>query len=39
MAHRLVLSPDAALEGVQAVDVVEAIFNQVDVPRDSSAED
>lgn len=35
MSHRLVLSPDAALEGVQAQDVVEAIFNQVDVPRDA----
>jgi MoxR-like ATPase len=39
MAHRLVLSPDAALEGVQAKDVVAAIFEQVDVPRDTGGED
>jgi MoxR-like ATPase len=37
MAHRLLLSPDAALEGIEAQAVVEAIFNQVDVPRELEA--
>jgi MoxR-like ATPase len=34
MAHRLLLSADAALEGIEGESIVEAIFNQVDVPRD-----
>ena len=38
MAHRLLLSPDAALEGIESTSIVEAIFNQVDVPRDLNAE-
>ena len=33
MAHRLILSADAALEGIQPEAVVGAIFNQVPVPR------
>ena len=33
MGHRLLLTPDAVLEGTQAADVVAAILDQVDVPR------
>jgi len=34
MAHRLILSADAMLEGIQQAGLVEEILNQVDVPRD-----
>ncbi len=34
MAHRLVLSPDAVLEGMTAADVVDDILGQVSVPRE-----
>ncbi len=34
IAHRLILTPDAALEGIGAVEVVEAVLNQVRVPRE-----
>ena len=34
MEHRLVLSADAALDGIEADSIIDAIFNQVDVPRD-----
>ncbi len=34
IAHRLILTPDASLEGIGAVEVVEAILNQVQVPRE-----
>ena len=32
--HRLILSPDASLEGVRGEDVVDAVLDQVPVPRD-----
>jgi len=32
--HRLILSPDASLEGVRGDDVVDAVLTQVSVPRD-----
>lgn len=38
MVHRLVLTPDATLEGVGGADVVDAILGQVKVPRSSDAE-
>jgi len=34
MAHRLIMSADAMLEGQQSNSLVEDILNQVDVPRD-----
>ncbi len=34
MGHRLILTPDAALEGIDAAHVVEAILDQTEVPRD-----
>lgn len=34
MGHRLILSADAMLEGVESANLVNDIFNQVDVPRD-----
>ena len=34
MAHRLILTPDAALEGIGAAEVVAAILDQVQVPRE-----
>lgn len=34
ITHRLILSPDASLEGVRGDDVVDAILAQVPVPRD-----
>lgn len=34
MTHRLILSPDASLEGIGGGDVVEAILAQVPVPKD-----
>jgi MoxR-like ATPase len=34
LTHRLILSPDASLEGVAGGDVVDAILAQVPVPRD-----
>jgi len=34
MAHRLILSPDASLEGIGAGDVVRAILDQVPVPKE-----
>jgi MoxR-like ATPase len=34
ITHRLILSPDASLEGVVGGDVVDAILAQVPVPRD-----
>ncbi|HKY72637.1 MAG TPA: MoxR family ATPase [Nitrospira sp.] len=34
LAHRLVLTPDALLEGIQASQVVEEILGQVPVPRE-----
>ncbi len=34
VTHRLILSPDASLEGVRGDDVVDAILAQVPVPRD-----
>jgi len=34
MSHRLLLTPDAMLEGVQSSDVVDALLEQVDVPRE-----
>jgi MoxR-like ATPase len=34
MAHRLILTPDASLEGIDANAVIESILNQVEVPRE-----
>jgi MoxR-like ATPase len=34
VTHRLILSPDASLEGVAGGDVIDAILTQVPVPRD-----
>jgi MoxR-like ATPase len=34
LVHRLILSPDASLEGVSGSDIVDAILAQVPVPRD-----
>ena len=34
MAHRLILTPDAALEGIGAPEVVDAILDRVKVPRE-----
>lgn len=34
MAHRLILTPDASLEGIEAHAVIESILNQVEVPRE-----
>ncbi|MEJ2390039.1 MAG: MoxR family ATPase [Gammaproteobacteria bacterium] len=34
MAHRLILTPDASLEGIEARGVIESILNQVEVPRE-----
>jgi len=34
MEHRLILSPDTMLEGVGAMDVLETVINDVEVPRD-----
>ena len=34
MTHRLILSPDANLEGVRAAEVVESILEQVPVPKE-----
>ncbi len=34
MAHRLILTPDASLEGVQPVEVVDSMLSQVAVPRE-----
>ena len=34
VTHRLILSPDASLEGVRGDDVVDAILTQVPVPKD-----
>ncbi len=34
MAHRLILTPDALLEGIQAGQAGDAIFGQVTVPRE-----
>jgi len=33
MAHRLVLTPEAALEGVTDLDVVRALLAETPVPR------
>ena len=33
MTHRLVLAPEAVLEGIEADDVVDAIVGQINVPR------
>lgn len=33
-SHRLILNPEAGLEGIRADDVVETILGQVEVPRD-----
>jgi len=33
MSHRLILTPDASLEGIEASTVIESILNQVEVPR------
>lgn len=33
MAHRLILTPDASLEGIEAGNVIDSILNQVEVPR------
>jgi len=34
MAHRLILTPDASLEGVEAGGVIDSILAQVEVPRE-----
>lgn len=34
MAHRLILTPDASLEGIEASTVIASILNQVEVPRE-----
>ena len=34
MTHRLILSPDANLEGVRAADAVDSILQQVPVPKE-----
>lgn len=34
MSHRLILTPDASLEGIEADTVIESILNQVEVPRE-----
>jgi len=34
MSHRLILTPDASLEGIEAGAVIESILNQVEVPRE-----
>jgi MoxR-like ATPase len=39
MEHRLVLSPDTMLEGIGALDVMEAVINDVEVPRDLAPRD
>lgn len=33
MAHRLILTPDASLEGIEADGVIDSILGQVEVPR------
>ena len=34
MAHRLVLTPDATLEGISDTEIVESVLGQVSVPRE-----
>ena len=34
MSHRLILTPDASLEGIDAKSVIASILNQVEVPRE-----
>ena len=34
MSHRLILTPDASLEGIEANAVIASILNQVEVPRE-----
>ncbi len=34
MGHRLILSPDTILEGISAMDVLEGVIADVEVPRD-----
>ncbi|MBI1424488.1 MAG: AAA domain-containing protein [Gammaproteobacteria bacterium] len=34
MAHRLILTPDASLEGIEAKSVIDSILGQVEVPRE-----
>jgi hypothetical protein len=34
VTHRLILSPDASLDGVRGGDVVDAVLAQVPVPKD-----
>jgi len=33
MSHRLILTPDASLEGIEASGVIDSILSQVEVPR------
>lgn len=34
MSHRMILTPDASLEGIEADTVIESILNQIEVPRE-----
>jgi len=34
MAHRLILTPDASLEGIEAGGIIDSILSRVDVPRE-----
>ncbi len=38
LEHRLVLNPDAALDGVSQISIVEQLLSQVPAPRDSKSE-
>jgi len=34
MVHRLLLTPDASLEGIEANGIIDSILSRVDVPRE-----
>ena len=36
MAHRLILTPDAVLEGIQSRELAASILDSIDVPRSGS---
>lgn len=33
MAHRIVLTPEAEMEGIEITDIIDTIFGQIEVPR------
>lgn len=37
MAHRLIMTPEATLEGIDGIDITQTILNQVEIPRENQA--